>query len=73
MRFQKSRLYESALTPILLGLIVGFVACYDGYWWSFLMVPAMIYIVGMPVKLIPGTFIICYNFISAIRNCASFF
>ena len=53
MRFPKSKLYESALTPIFLGLIVGFVAAMMGIGGAFLMVPAMIYIVGMPVKLIP--------------------
>jgi len=66
MRFPKSRLYESALTPILLGLIVGFVAAMMGIGGAFLMVPAMIYIVGMPVKLIPGTSLFVTIFISAI-------
>ncbi len=66
VRFQKSRLYESALTPILLGLIVGFVATMMGIGGAFLMVPAMIYIVGMPVKLIPGTSLFVTIFISAI-------
>ena len=66
MRFHKSKLYESALTPILLGLVVGFVAAMMGIGGAFLMVPAMIYIVGMPVKLIPGTSLFVTIFISAI-------
>ena len=66
MRFPKSKLYESALTPILLGLVVGFVAAMMGIGGAFLMVPAMIYIVGMPVKLIPGTSLFVTIFISAI-------
>jgi len=66
MRFPKSRLYESALTPILLGLVVGFIAAMMGIGGAFLMVPAMIYIVGMPVKLIPGTSLFVTIFISAI-------
>ncbi len=65
-RFHKSKLYESALTPILLGLIVGFVAAMMGIGGAFLMVPAMIYIVGMPIKLIPGTSLFVTVFISAI-------
>jgi uncharacterized membrane protein YfcA len=65
-RFPKSKLYESALTPILLGLVVGFVAAMMGIGGAFLMVPAMIYIVGMPVKLIPGTSLFVTIFISAI-------
>ena len=66
MRFPKSRLYESAFTPIILGFIVGFVASMMGIGGAFLMVPAMIYIVGMPVKLIPGTSLFVTIFISAI-------
>ncbi|MBD1138500.1 sulfite exporter TauE/SafE family protein [Pelagibacterales bacterium SAG-MED41] len=66
IRFHKSKLYESALTPILLGLVVGFVAAMMGIGGAFLMVPAMIYIVGMPVKLIPGTSLFVTIFISAI-------
>ena len=66
MRFPKSKLYESAFTPILLGLVVGFVASMMGIGGAFLMVPAMIYIVGMPVKLIPGTSLFVTVFISAI-------
>ena len=66
MRFHRSKLYESAITPILLGLIVGFVASMMGIGGAFLMVPAMIYIVGMPVKLIPGTSLFVTIFISAI-------
>ena len=66
MRFPKSKLYESAITPIMLGLVVGFVAAMMGIGGAFLMVPAMIYIVGMPVKLIPGTSLFVTIFISAI-------
>ena len=66
LRFPKSRLYESAFTPILLGVIVGFVAALIGVGGAFLMVPAMIYLIGMPVKFIPGTSLFVTVFISAI-------
>ncbi len=66
MRFHKSKLYESAITPVLLGLVVGFVAAMMGIGGAFLMVPAMIYIVGMPIKLIPGTSLFVTIFISAV-------
>ncbi len=66
VRFHKSKLYESAIVPIFLGLIVGFVASMMGIGGAFLMVPAMIYIVGMPIKLIPGTSLFVTIFISAI-------
>ncbi len=66
LRFPKSRLYESAFTPILLGIIVGFVAALIGVGGAFLMVPAMIYLIGMPIKLIPGTSLFVTVFISAL-------
>ncbi len=66
MRFKKSKLYESIFTPIILGLIVGFIASMMGVGGAFLMVPAMIYVIGMPTKLIPGTSLFVTLFISAI-------
>ncbi len=66
MRFKKSKLYESAFTPIIIGLIVGFIAAIMGIGGAFILVPAMIYIIGMPTKLIPGTSLFVTIFISAI-------
>ena len=54
-RFKTSKVYESALVPIILGILVGFVAAIMGVGGAFLMVPAMIYLIGMPTKLVPGT------------------
>ena len=66
MRFKKSKLYESAFTPIIIGLIVGFIAAIMGIGGAFLLVPAMIYIIGMPTKLVPGTSLFVTIFVSAI-------
>ena len=66
MKFKKSKLYESAFTPIIIGLIVGFIAAIMGIGGAFILVPAMIYIIGMPTKLIPGTSLFVTIFISAI-------
>jgi hypothetical protein len=66
MRFKKSKLYESAFTPIIIGLIVGFIAAIMGIGGAFILVPAMIYIIGMPTKLIPGTSLFVTIFVSAI-------
>ena len=66
MRFKKSKLYESAFTPIIIGLIVGFIAAIMGVGGAFILVPAMIYIIGMPTKLIPGTSLFATIFVSAI-------
>ena len=66
MRFKKSKLYESAFTPIIIGLFVGFIAAIMGIGGAFILVPAMIYIIGMPTKLIPGTSLFVTIFVSAI-------
>ena len=66
IRFKKSKLYESALAPIIIGLIVGFIAAIMGIGGAFILVPAMIYIIGMPTKLVPGTSLFVTIFISAI-------
>jgi len=66
MRFQKSKLYESVFTPIIIGLIVGFIAAIMGIGGAFILVPAMIYIIGMPTRLIPGTSLFVTIFISII-------
>ena len=66
MKFHKSRLYESALVPIMLGFIVGIFASIMGVGGAFLMVPAMIYIIGMPTKLVPGTSLFVTIFITGL-------
>ncbi|MBO6489504.1 MAG: sulfite exporter TauE/SafE family protein [Pelagibacteraceae bacterium] len=65
IRFKKSKLYESALAPIILGLIVGFIASIMGVGGAFLLVPALIYIIGMPTKLVPGTSLFVTIFVTA--------
>ena len=65
MRFKKSQIYESALVPIILGLFVGFISAMMGVGGAFLMVPAMIYLIGMPTKLVPGTSLFVTIFITA--------
>ena len=64
VRFRKSQVYESALVPIILGLFVGFIAAIMGVGGAFLMVPAMIYLIGMPTKLVPGTSLFVTIFIT---------
>ncbi len=66
MRFPKSKLYESAFTPIIIGLMVGFIAAIMGIGGAFILVPAMIYIIKMPTKLVPGTSLFVTIFVSVI-------
>merc|ERR1712086_976451 len=62
MRFPKSKLYESIFTPIL----IGFIAAIMGIGGAFILVPAMIYIIKMPTKLVPGTSLFVTIFVSVI-------
>jgi len=66
MRFPKSKLYESIFTPIIIGLAVGFIAAIMGIGGAFILVPAMIYIIKMPTRLVPGTSLFVTIFVSVI-------
>lgn len=65
MRFTKSRLYISALLPAGVGLLGGLLISIMGIGGGFIMVPAMIYILGMPSLLVPGTSLFQIIFIAA--------
>lgn len=54
-RFPASKLYMSCLAPILIGLISGILVSIMGIGGGFLLVPAMIYILGMPGSVVAGT------------------
>lgn len=54
-RFPRSRLYISALLPAAIGFIGGLLVAGMGIGGGFLLVPAMIYVVGMPASLVAGT------------------
>ena len=55
MKFRTSGLYISVIPPILVGVLVGILAAIMGVGGGFIMVPAMIYILGMPTKVVVGT------------------
>ena len=55
MRFRKSKLYISALLPLLIGIFVGILSAIMGVGGGFIMVPAMIYLLGMPTNVVIGT------------------
>lgn len=65
MRFIKSRLYISALLPAGVGFVGGLLISILGVGGGFIMVPAMIYVLGMPGLLVPGTSLFQIIFISA--------
>ncbi|WP_323784164.1 sulfite exporter TauE/SafE family protein [Leisingera sp.] len=55
MRFRASGLYISVIPPALVGFGVGMLSAIMGVGGGFIMVPAMIYILGMPTKVVIGT------------------
>jgi hypothetical protein len=55
MRFRTSGLYISVLPPVAVGLFVGMLTAIMGVGGGFIMVPAMIYLLGMPTKVVVGT------------------
>ncbi len=55
MRFRKSRLYISALMPFIVGILVGVLSAIMGVGGGFVMIPAMVFLLGMPTAIIVGT------------------
>ena len=64
-RFRKSKLYISVLLPIFIGIIVGILAALMGIGGGFIIVPAMIYLLGMPTSLVVGTSLFQIIFVAA--------
>jgi uncharacterized protein len=54
-RFARSKLYISALVPAAVGFFCGILAAILGIGGGFMLVPAMIYIIGMPGLMVAGT------------------
>lgn len=65
MRFRRSRLYISALLPVAVGAVVGLLAALMGVGGGFIMVPAMIYLLGMPTAVVVGTSLFQIIFVTA--------
>ncbi|MEC7442789.1 MAG: sulfite exporter TauE/SafE family protein [Pseudomonadota bacterium] len=65
IRFRKSKLYISAILPFLIGAIVGVLSAIMGVGGGFIMVPAMIYLLGMPTSLAIGTSLFQIIFVTA--------
>ena len=54
-RFYKSGLYISPLAPLMLGLATGMITALMGIGGGFILVPAMIYLLGMSTRVVVGT------------------
>jgi uncharacterized protein len=68
MRFQRSRLYISAMPPLILGVIVGLLASVLGAGGGFIVVPAMIYLLRMPTHIVIGTSLFQIIFVTAVTT-----
>ena len=55
VKFRTSGLYISVFPPIAVGFLVGVLSAIMGVGGGFIMVPAMIYLLGMPTKVVIGT------------------
>jgi uncharacterized membrane protein YfcA len=65
MRFRRSKLYISALLPLGLGFLIGILSAIMGVGGGFVMIPAMIYMLGMPTSVVPGTSLFQIVFVAA--------
>jgi uncharacterized membrane protein YfcA len=68
MRFRTSGLYISVIPPLIVGLCVGVLAAIMGVGGGFIMVPAMIYLLGMPTKVVVGTSLFQIIFVTAFTT-----
>ncbi|MGL4310076.1 MAG: sulfite exporter TauE/SafE family protein [Paracoccaceae bacterium] len=55
MKFRTSGLYISMIPPMMIGAGVGLLSALMGVGGGFILVPAMIYLLGMPTKVVIGT------------------
>ncbi|QBF33615.1 sulfite exporter TauE/SafE family protein [Thalassococcus sp. S3] len=68
MRFRTSGLYISVIPPLVVGVAVGVLAAIMGVGGGFIMVPAMIYLLGMPTKVVVGTSLFQIIFVTAFTT-----
>lgn len=66
LRFPRSRLYISAIPPLVIGWMVGLLTAFLGVGGGFIMVPAMIYLLRMPTNVVIGTSIFQIIFVTAV-------
>ena len=65
LRFHRSKLYISAIPPIIIGFFVGLLSAIMGVGGGFIMIPAMVYILGMSTNVVVGTSLFQIIFVTA--------
>ena len=68
IKFRKSHLYISILPPIFIGTLVGVLSSIMGVGGGFILVPAMIYILGMPTQVVIGTSLLQIVFVTTVST-----
>lgn len=68
LKFRASGLYISIFPPLLVGVGVGILAAIMGVGGGFILVPAMIYLLGMPTKVVIGTSLFQVTFVAAFTT-----
>jgi uncharacterized membrane protein YfcA len=66
LRFPRSRLYISAIPPLVIGWVAGLLTAFLGVGGGFIMVPAMIYLLRMPTNVVIGTSMFQIIFVTAV-------
>ena len=66
VRFYKSKLYISVIPPIIIGFLIGILSATMGIGGAFILIPAMIYFLGMPTSKVIGTSLFQIIFITAL-------
>lgn len=64
-RFYASGLYISPIAPLLLGIVTGILTMLLGVGGGFIMVPAMLYVLGMSTNVVVGTSLFQIFFVTA--------
>jgi uncharacterized membrane protein YfcA len=67
-RFYASGLYISPIAPALLGFVAGVLTMLLGVGGGFVLVPAMIYILGMATRVVVGTSLLMILAVSAVTT-----
>ncbi|MDB5703754.1 MAG: permease [Sphingomonas bacterium] len=67
-RFYRSGLYISPLAPLLLGFFVGILTILLGIGGGFILVPAMLYLLGMTTQVVVGTSLFQTLFVTAMAT-----
>ncbi|MBU2983519.1 sulfite exporter TauE/SafE family protein [Lentibacter algarum] len=68
VRFHTSGLYISIIPPLIIAVLVGILTAIMGVGGGFIMVPAMIYLLGMPTKVVVGTSLFQIIFVTAFTT-----